>query len=156
MTDGPEPISADALHALQQELTDLRADRDTVAATLREGEPSGDRADEADELRRAEDVTRIDRRIAEIEERIHEAATAGPPSTEAVGVGSTVTVRFADGEEATYHLGELAEELDEALITADSPLGRALLGCHAGETVTYDTPDGTTHAQLLSLGPRAR
>ncbi|MEV7028393.1 GreA/GreB family elongation factor [Kitasatospora sp. NPDC093558] len=155
MTDGPEPISADALHALRQELTELRVGRDAVAGTLREGEPTGDRADEADELQRADDVTRIDRRIAEIEERIREAALAGPPSTEAVGVGSTVTVRFADGEEATFHLGELAEELDEALITADSPLGRALLGCHAGETVTYDTPDGTTHTKLLSLGPRA-
>ncbi|MEE1782908.1 GreA/GreB family elongation factor [Streptomyces sp. SP17BM10] len=155
MTDGPEPISADALHALRQELTELRVGRDAVAGTLREGEPTGDRADEADELQRADDVARIDRRIAEIEERIREAAVAGPPSTDAVGVGSTVTVRFSDGEEATFHLGELAEDLDEALITADSPLGRALLGCHAGETVTYDTPDGTTRTKILSLGPRA-
>lgn len=155
MTDGPEPISADALRALQRELTELRVTRDAVAGTLREGEPTGDRADEADELQRADDVTRIDRRIAEIEARIREAAVAGPPSTDAVGVGSTVTVRFSDGEEATFHLGELAEDLDEALITADSPLGRALLGCHAGETVTYDTPDGTTRTKLLSLGPRA-
>ncbi|MFD7900865.1 GreA/GreB family elongation factor [Kitasatospora sp. NPDC057904] len=155
MTDGPEPISADALRALHRELTELRVTRDAVAGTLREGEPTGDRADEADELQRADDVTRIDRRIAEIEARIREAAVAGPPSTDAVGVGSTVTVRFSDGEEATFHLGELAEDLDEALITADSPLGRALLGCHAGETVTYDTPDGTTRTKLLSLGPRA-
>lgn len=156
MTDGPDPISADALYALQQELTQLRVDRDAVAETLREGaEPTGDPADEADELRRADDVARIDRRIATIEERIREAAVAGPPSTDAVGVGSTVTVRFSDGEEATFHLGELADDLDEALITADSPLGRALLGCHAGETVTYDTPDGTTRTKLLSLGPRA-
>ncbi|MEU8513530.1 GreA/GreB family elongation factor [Kitasatospora sp. NPDC048722] len=155
MTDGPEPISADALRALHQELTELRVARDAVAGTLREGEPTGDRADEADELQRADDVTRIDRRIAEIEDRIREAAVAGPPSTDAVGVGSTVTVRFSDGEEATFHLGELAEDLDEGLITADSPLGRALLGCHAGETVTYDTPDGTTRTKLLSLGPRA-
>ncbi|MBV6696814.1 GreA/GreB family elongation factor [Kitasatospora aureofaciens] len=153
MTDGPEPISADALRALRQELTELRADRDAVAATLRGEDPVGDRADAADELQRASDVTRLDRRIAEIEERIRQASFAAPPSTVVVGVGSTVTVRFADGAEATVHMGELAEELDESLMTADSPLGRALLGHRAGDTVTYDAPDGTTTAAVLSVGP---
>ncbi|MQS16952.1 nucleoside diphosphate kinase regulator [Streptomyces kaniharaensis] len=155
MTDGPEPISADALHALRQELTELRADRDRVAATLRSAEPSGDRADEADQLQRASDVTRLDRRIAEVERRISEAAIAGPPSTDVIGVGSTVTVRFADGTEATFHVGELAEELDESLVTSHSPLGRALLGRRAGDTVTYETPDGTTTAEVLALGRNA-
>ncbi len=36
MTDIPEPISPDARRALEQELSDVRAERDAVTATLRD------------------------------------------------------------------------------------------------------------------------
>ncbi|MFD0403607.1 GreA/GreB family elongation factor [Kitasatospora sp. NPDC059811] len=153
MTDGPEPISAEALRAVQEELAELRAERAKVVGTLR-GEDVGDRADAADELQRADDVARLDERIAELEARVREGAAAGPPSTEVVGVGSTVTVRFADGVEETVEVAELAEVREETLVTADSPLGRALLGRHAGETVNYEAPNGAASAVVLSVGGR--
>ncbi|WP_030924353.1 GreA/GreB family elongation factor [Streptomyces sp. NRRL B-24720] len=152
MTGGPEPISDVAREALERELTDLRAERETVAATLRGGERVGDMADEADELQRGTELDRLDTRIAEVEGRLREAAVAGPPRTDRVGVGSTVTVRFADSTEATVQIGEVAEVLDRTLVTADSPLGRALLGCRAGDTINYETPEGRSTAVVLSLG----
>ncbi|GHF35830.1 transcription elongation factor GreA [Kitasatospora xanthocidica] len=152
MTGGPEPISAEGLRAVQEELAQLRADREEVAATLRGVDPVGDRADAADELQRASEVTRLDRRIVELEGRLREASVAGAPSTEVVGVGSTVTVRFADGVEETVEISELAEERELTLVTFDSPLGKALLGRHAGETVNYETPGGATSAVVLSVG----
>ncbi|MFD0370069.1 GreA/GreB family elongation factor [Streptomyces sp. NPDC059071] len=152
MTDGPEPISADALRALRQELAELRAQRRAVAATLRDDNPVGDRADDADELRRADDLDRLDREIAGIEARLDEGAAAPAPSAVEVGVGSTVTVRFEDGGESTVHLGELADADDPALVTSDSPLGSALLGRRAGDTVTYRTPGGPMSAVVVSVG----
>ncbi|MEU6163174.1 GreA/GreB family elongation factor [Streptomyces tanashiensis] len=154
MTGGPEPLSAVAREALQRELADLRTEREAVAVTLRGGggDEVGDRADQADELQRADELDRLDTRITEIEGRLKEGAVAGAPSTDAVGVGSSVTVRFADGTESTVQIGELANALDATLVTADSPLGRALLGHRAGDTVTYDTPEGRTNAVVVSLG----
>ncbi|MFD5057651.1 GreA/GreB family elongation factor [Streptomyces sp. NPDC058394] len=152
MTGGPEPISDAAREALERELADLRAERETVAATLRGGERVGDRADEADELQRGTEQDRLDTRIAEINGRLREAAVAGPPRTDKVGVGSTVTVRFADATETTVQIGEVAEALDRTLVTADSPLGRALLGRRAGDTISYETPEGHSTAVVLSLG----
>ncbi|MDX3769119.1 MULTISPECIES: GreA/GreB family elongation factor [unclassified Streptomyces] len=152
MTGGPEPISDVAREALERELADLRAERETVAATLRGGERVGDMADEADELQRGTELDRLDTRIAELDGRLREAAVAGPPRTDRVGVGSTVTVRFADSTEATVQIGEVAEVLDRTLVTADSPLGRALLGCRAGDTINYETPEGRSTAVVLSLG----
>lgn len=67
-------------------------------------------------------------------------------------MGSTVTVRFADSTEATVQIGEVAEVLDRTLVTADSPLGRALLGSRAGDTIGYETPEGRSTAVVLSLG----
>ncbi|MFF0750490.1 GreA/GreB family elongation factor [Streptomyces sp. NPDC004267] len=151
MTDGPEPISADALSALRRELADLREERGSVAATLKDVDAVGDRADEADELQRATEVTRLDQRIAAIEGRIRAASVAGAPATGVVGVGTTVTVRFDDGDESTFHIGELADADDPDLVTSDSPLGLALLGCRAGDTVAYRTPAGEATAVVLSL-----
>ncbi|MED7952024.1 MULTISPECIES: GreA/GreB family elongation factor [unclassified Streptomyces] len=152
MTGGPEPISEVAREALRQDLADLHIEREKVAATLRSGDEVGDPADQADELQRATELDRLDRRIAEIDERLHGAAVAGRPSTDAVGVGSTVTVRFEDGTEMTVQVGEVAEALDETLVTVDSPLGHALLGHRAGDTVDYETPRGRTAAVVLSIG----
>ncbi|MGV9564660.1 GreA/GreB family elongation factor [Streptomyces sp. NPDC003480] len=153
MPSEPAPISQAARRALEQELADLRAERTMVAATLRDTDTAvGDRADEADELQRASELQRLDARISAIATRLREADTAGPPPTDLVGVGSTVTVRFPDGTVETLQIGESAEELDATLVTADSPLGRALLGHHAGDTVSYDAPRGQATAVVVSLG----
>ncbi|MFH9726519.1 GreA/GreB family elongation factor [Streptomyces sp. NPDC017254] len=154
MTGGPEPISAVAREALERELDDLRTEREAVAVTLRDGggDQTGDSADQADELQRATQLDRLDRRIDEIDGRLHEAAAAGTPRTDTVGVGSSVTVRFEDGTETTLQIGEVAAVLDATMVTVDSPLGSALIGHRAGDTVSYVAPDGRTTAIVLSLG----
>ncbi|MFF7368535.1 GreA/GreB family elongation factor [Streptomyces tricolor] len=151
MTGDAEPISAQARRALEQELTDLQDERRLVAGTLRDASV-GDQADQADELRRADQLGRLDRRIEDITERLREAAVAGPAPTDVVGVGSTVIVRFSAGATETLQIGEVAEALDQTLVTADSPLGRALLGRRPGDTVHYDTPDGPATAVVVSIG----
>ncbi len=154
MTDIPEPISPDARRALEQELSDVRAERDAVTATLRDTDAdlAGDRADQADELQRAGEAARLDSRIAEITTRLSQASLAGPPRRDVIGVGSSVTVSFADGTKETVQIGEVANELDRALVTADSPLGHALLGHRAGDSVTYDTPAGPSAAVVVAIG----
>ncbi|MEV6198917.1 GreA/GreB family elongation factor [Streptomyces sp. NPDC051771] len=152
MTAGPEPISEAARAALSRELSELRAERAKVAATLGDADEPGDRADQADELQRATEADRLDSRIEEIEGRLREASAAGAPSSDTIGVGSTVGVRFGDGTESTLHIGELADADDPALVTADSPLGRALLGHAAGDSIAYATPMGRTTAVVLSVG----
>lgn len=152
MSSEPEPISEVARQALEKDLAEVRARRDKVAATLRDQDTVGDRADAADELQRADDVNRLDARIEEITTRLAQAADAGPPPADAVGVGSTVTVRFADGTRQTFQIGVTPEELDRTLVTADSPLGRALMGHRAGDSVSYDAPDGPATVTVEFLG----
>ncbi|MFF3462197.1 GreA/GreB family elongation factor [Streptomyces sp. NPDC001984] len=153
MSSEPAPISDAARHALEQELADLRTERRTVAATLQDSDSDvGDSADEADALLRADQLQRLDARIEALTTRLSRADVAGPPPTDLVGVGTTVAVRFGDGTAETFQIGETAEELDPRLVTADSPLGRALLGHRPGDTVTYETPEGPATAVVVSLG----
>ncbi|GGJ03156.1 GreA/GreB family elongation factor [Streptomyces brasiliensis] len=152
MSSEPAPISETARHALEQELADLHEERRAVAAAQRDPDEVGDRADEADALQRSDELQRLDHRIAAITTRLKRASVAGPPPADRVGVGSTVTVRFGDGAVQTLQIGETAEELDEMLVTADSPLGRALLGHRPGDTVHYEAPEGPETAIVVSLG----
>ncbi|SFG49356.1 GreA/GreB family elongation factor [Streptomyces mirabilis] len=103
-------------------------------------------------MRRATQWDRLDARITEITVRLDGAAEAGPPRTDVVGRGSTVTVRFADGGEETVQIGDVAGPLDGTLVTTDSPLGRALLGRRAGDSISYEASDGRTTVTVRSLG----
>ncbi|MFJ9346657.1 GreA/GreB family elongation factor [Streptomyces sp. NPDC101237] len=151
---GPEPISAEGRRALEQQLADLHTERRDVAATLVGDDAPGDHADQADELQRADDLRRLDARIEDITLRLHQAAVARPAPAGEVGVGSKVTVRFADGTVQSVAIGEIASAADENLVTEDSPLGRALLGHRVGDTVSFETPQGVTDATVVSLdGP---
>ncbi|MFF8726968.1 GreA/GreB family elongation factor [Streptomyces sp. NPDC015171] len=152
MTGDPEPISAQARRALEKELSDLGDERRLVAGTLHDSTSVGDQADQADELLRADQLERLDRRIEDITVRLRQAGVAGPAPTDVVGVGSSVTVRFPDGTTETLQVGEVAEALDETLVTADSPLGHALLGHRSGDTVHYVTPDGPATAVVVAIG----
>ncbi|WP_328446756.1 GreA/GreB family elongation factor [Streptomyces sp. NBC_00386] len=153
MPSEPAPISETARQALEQELADLRTERGTVASTLRDSDAEvGDHADAADELQRANDLRHLDDRISRITTRLAQADTAGPPPTDEVGVGSTVTVRFSDGTTDTVQIGETAAVLDRTLVTADSPLGHALLGHRAGDTVDFQAPEGPRSVVVVSLG----
>lgn len=152
MSSEPEPISETARQALEKDLAEVRARRDKVAATLGDTDTVGDRGDAADELQRADDVQRLDARIADITTRLDQAADAGPPPTDVVGVGSTVTVEFTDGTRQTFQIGVTPEELDRTLVTADSPLGSALMGHRPGDSVSYDAPDGPASVTIVSLG----
>ncbi|MFI0962740.1 GreA/GreB family elongation factor [Streptomyces sp. NPDC021080] len=153
MSGEPAPISKTARQALEQELADLRTERASVAATLRDSDAEvGDQADAADELQRADDLRRLDDRISRITTRLAQAEVAGPPPTDTVGVGSTVTVRFSDGTTDTVQIGDGAAVLDRTLVTADSPLGHALLGHRAGDTVNFRAPEGPRSALVVSLG----
>ncbi|MFB7245758.1 GreA/GreB family elongation factor [Streptomyces populi] len=153
MSSEPAPISEAARQALEQELADLRTERETVAASLRDSDAQvGDQADAADELQRADALRRLDDRISRITTRLTGADVAGPPPTDTVGVGSTVTVRFSDGTTDTVQIGEGAAALDRTLVTADSPFGRALLGHRTGDTVSFRAPEGPRSAVVVSLG----
>lgn len=152
MSGEPEPMSATERRALEQELADVTAERDADAATLQDTTEVGDRADQADELIRSDETHRLDDRIDEIKVRLRGAADAGRPSTDVVGVGSTLKVRYSDDSVATIQIGEGAAVLDRTLVTADSPLGSALLGHRAGDSVSYDAPDGQATVTVVSVG----
>lgn len=136
---------------LERELEQLRDQRAANAPRLGE-DPLGDAADQADLIERAELVSRLDRRIAEIGDLL----TGGSQQEQASDLpsGTTVTLRFDDGGVEDMVIVGIAEEAgddDLSTLTADSPLGRAIAGHGEGDTITYRTPAGEATAEIVKL-----
>lgn len=106
------------------------------------------------------EVEQVEGRITELADRLTRAGDARgkdqtAPEGNVVAVGTTVSVRFPGGTIETLLISDLVEEDDQAMVaTPDSPLGRALLGRRAGDTVTYDAPEGRAVIRVVSVRGR--
>jgi transcription elongation factor GreA len=71
-----------------------------------------------------------------------------------VTTGSIVTLRYeGDDDTERYLLGSIEERRDDlAVISPASPLGQALLGRGAGDTVAYEAPSGTLRVEIVAIG----
>jgi transcription elongation factor GreA len=77
----------------------------------------------------------------------------GPDDT-VVRLGSTVTVRDEAGEASQYMVVDPAEFDDgEAQVSANSPVGRALLGQSRGSQVAVALPAGQQVLTIESVAP---
>ena len=69
-----------------------------------------------------------------------------------VTVGSWVTVRDGEHEEAWGVVDSAEADLGKRLISREAPLGRALLGHGPGDVVRVQTPYGTRDVTVLGVG----
>ena len=148
-----EPTGSERNERLEQELAQVREQRDRLAVQLGGEDPEdpdlGDRGDEAVELEELDDLARMDRRIAEIERLLAGQDMAG--TAPGLADGTMVTLRFPDGDVATYRIVAIPEENGDDVVTAGSPLGQALVGPGVGDTISYRGPDGDLHAEIVAL-----
>ena len=82
-------------------------------------------------------------RIDELTVKLRNAKILTAPKAGEVGDGSLVTLEV-NGREMVYVLGtrDLAIATDYSIISPESPIGAAINGAHAGDTVTYTAPNG--------------
>lgn len=135
------------------ELEHLRAERGRLVDRIVEM-TRGDSADPAEAVECAAELERVDHRIDELLGLLSTSTNTGlsePRSSgEEVDVGALVTLEFDDGHTSTVQVDGLLSP-DTAVLSSDSPLGRAILGRRAGDTVTYTTQQGTEDAKILSV-----
>ncbi|MBU3686586.1 MAG: nucleoside diphosphate kinase regulator [Mycobacterium sp.] len=138
---------------LEAELADLKRRRDQLRTELQgDAETVGDRGDAADALQRAEDLAGVEEQISRLTWRL-----AGGNATVdgQLPNGTEVKLRWPDGEEVKMRVVNFIEETpagaEDTTLTADSPLGLALFGHKAGDTITYRTPRGEQQVTLLAI-----
>jgi transcription elongation factor GreA len=150
----PPGLTGEARARVAAELARLQERRDRLEAEVKNDRGAvSDHADAADAIQRADELVGLDERVAELDRLLH----AGPPPSngDELPFGTEVKLRFSDGDVVTMQVISVIEEAsiggDAEALTASSPLGLALVGRKAGDTVTYTTPQGEERVELLEL-----
>jgi transcription elongation GreA/GreB family factor len=118
--------------------------------------PGGeDRGDAAERLMEADSLTPTQDLLARTQEVLGRALPMPEgPDDGIVRLGSTVTVRNESGEVSRYMVVDPAEFDDgEAQVSANSPVGRALLGHSRGSQVAVALPAGQQVLTIESVEP---
>ena len=129
--------------------------RNQVAEQIAIARGFGDLSENAEYDEAKNEQSRIEAKIAEMENTLRNCIVVDDDdvSTETVGVGNTVKVRNMDTKaEMTITLVG-ANEIDPVhmKISADSPIGGALLGKKKNQTITVDTPSGQLKLKVLEI-----
>ncbi|MBV8994779.1 MAG: GreA/GreB family elongation factor [Pseudonocardiales bacterium] len=148
-----ETTSSDhARRALTEELEVLQSRRREFADGLGSDDLPGDRADQADAIERLSELQSIERRIDEVTRLLADGIDSEAPSPSGeVSVGSVVTLRYPDGTTDVLRVATVVEADDATVVTADSPLGVALLGRSAGQDIDWSTPTGQREARVVQV-----
>ena len=151
---GSKDFAEQERERLEAELADLRRRRDQLRADLQgDAETVGDRGDAAEALQRADDLAGVEEQISRVTWLLAGGNAAVPGQ---LPNGTKVTLRFPDDDaDIAMRVVNFIEETpageEDTTLTADSPLGLALFGRKAGETITYRTPRGELQVKLLAV-----
>jgi transcription elongation factor GreA len=148
-------LTAEGAARLKIELEELKGPaRNEMASRLRAAIQMGDLSENADYHKAKEDQAFLEGHIRELEFLLKNAIIIEekPINPEAVDVGVHVTIQEGDDEPEVYHLvGAKEADPRNGRISNESPIGRALMGHKAGETIIADTPAGPISFKILKI-----
>ena len=133
----------------------LDVERPKVVEVVSWAAKNGDRSENGDYLYGKKRLREIDRRIRFLTKRLDVAEVADPSvhrGSEQIFFGATVTYARQDGREQTITI----KGIDEADSLAGevswvSPIARALLKAHVGDSVQLVTPAGPERIEVLEV-----
>lgn len=146
-------LTSDGLQRAMTQLEFLRTvKRDEVAQYLRDAQESGDVIDNAAYEEARAQHAQLEGRIFELEQMVARARLINSVSSDVVVLGSKVHLETTEGREYHYRLVSAFEaEPGAGKISNESPVGKALLGHKAGDTVIVSTPGGVKEYTILSI-----
>ena len=146
-------LSPAGLEKLKKELDYLRnVKRQEIAKTLEKCLAFGDLSENAEYHETKEAQAFVEGRILELENLIQDAiVVTGREKNGLAQVGSTILVQTGQAKETFKIVG--AEEANplEGKISADSPLGQAILNQPKGSVILVNTPHGKSQYKILKV-----
>ncbi len=142
----------DRLKAEHGELTTVG--RVDIARKIETARELGDLSENGDYHAAKEEQGKMEGRIAQIGSVIDNAVIVQDGGESgAVSAGSIIWIRYEDDDTAErYLVGSIEERHDDLdVISPLSPLGNALMGAKAGDTVSYDAPGGLLAVQVVTI-----
>ena len=149
----PIPMTAagrDALEVELQQLTTVR--RPEIVGRISTTRDEGDLKENAGYHQAREDQSIVEGRIQEIEALLRLAVIIEEGSVDGTArLGSTVTVSDEFGETVYHLVGPTEVDIPQGKISAESPVGQALIGSKKGAEVVVEAPNGTRTLRVTKV-----
>lgn len=137
-------LTQEAYDKLKDELAYREGDyRDEITQRIAVARAEGDLSENGGYQAAREEQGKNEGRINELIVKLRNTKILQAPPKGTVGNGSLVTLELA-GKEMKYVLGarDIAVATDYDVISPESPIGAAIMGAKAGDTVSYAAPSG--------------
>ena len=151
------PLTTAGAQRLREELEQLRSvQRPAVINAIAEARAHGDLKENAEYHAAREQQGFIEGRIQQLEYALSHAQLIDVATLNAgdkVVFGATVVLAEAESDaEVTYSIvGDLESDIKQGLISISSPIARALIGKHEGDTITIDAPGGQREYDIIAV-----
>ena len=123
-----------------------------IANRLKAAIALGDLSENSEYVDAKNEQAFLEGEIVDLENQIRNSVIIREEKSDTVALGSTVKIRFPDGEEDTYMIvGSTEADPDEKRISDESPLGSALIGQTAGSIVPVHAPAGILQYTILEI-----
>jgi transcription elongation factor GreA len=150
------PMTLRGAELLRQELQQLKnIERPKISQAIAEARSHGDLSENAEYDAARDKQGLMEARIRDIESKLGNAQVVDPKTLQAEGrvvFGATVEVEEESGDAATWQIvGEDEADIKEGRISFGSPIARALIGKHAGDSVEVQTPGGLKRYEIVDV-----
>ena len=148
-------LSQSAYDRLTAELEHLKTTgRREAAAAIETARSHGDLRENAEYDSAKEEQGKMEARIRQLEDMLRNARVGEAPTGDVVAAGMVVTTVDPEGDEDTFLIGSREDRpKGMGVVSAASPLGKALLGASVGDTVTYHAPAGAFEVKVTAARP---
>lgn len=144
-----ERLTEKQAEALRSELAELEGPRRTEAvAAIKKAREFGDLSENFEYQAAKNEQGLLEARIRTLRARLDGAEIVEAASHGEVGIGSVVEIEDEHGEALTV---EISAAGGAGTVSPTSPLGSALLGRRAGETVEVQAPRGAWRATIRAI-----
>lgn len=142
----------DELKVELDELINVKRPANIIA--IKEARALGDLSENADYDSARDEQAQIEGRIQKIEKMLENAVIIEETSTDQVGIGSTVQIKYMDEDDEIDEYQIVgSQEADPFMskISNESPIAQALLNKKVGDIVTVESPNGSYQIEITEI-----
>jgi len=152
----PIKMSREGIKRIEEELKQLKyEERPKIVAEIKRARELGDLSENAEYHAAKETQSHLERKIADLEFRLARAEVVDISDipTDAVYIFANVLVKdHKFDEEIQYKLVPADDaDVDNDVISVESPIGKGLLGKKVGDVVEIPVPAGTLKYEILRI-----
>lgn len=151
------PLTQQGALRLRAELEELKSvKRPAVIAAIAEARAHGDLKENAEYHAARDQQSFIEGRIKQLESELSHAqvidvSTLNAGSKIVFGANVTLADTETDEEKRYQIVGDLEADIKQGLIAISSPVARALIGKHEGDSVVIEAPGGTREYEIVGV-----